>query len=87
MPLVRISLRRGRPAAYRRAMGETVHRAMVGTMNVPPLDRFQVISDYARIVALFGMAPGIRPQGVLISLIEVRRENWSFGNGIAQYAT
>jgi phenylpyruvate tautomerase PptA (4-oxalocrotonate tautomerase family) len=24
---------------------------------------------------------------VLISLVEVKKENWSFGNGIAQYAT
>lgn len=29
---------------------------------------------------------GIRMEDVLISLVEVRKENWSFGNGIAQYA-
>ena len=29
---------------------------------------------------------GIRRQDVLISLIEVPRENWSFGNGEMQYA-
>jgi 4-oxalocrotonate tautomerase len=29
---------------------------------------------------------GIRPEDVLINLIEVAPENWSFGNGIAQYA-
>jgi len=29
---------------------------------------------------------GIRTQDVLINLIEVAKENWSFGNGIAQYA-
>jgi 4-oxalocrotonate tautomerase len=28
----------------------------------------------------------LRREDVLINLIEVRRENWSFGNGIAQYA-
>ena len=28
----------------------------------------------------------IRMEDVLINLIEVKRENWSFGNGIAQYA-
>jgi phenylpyruvate tautomerase PptA (4-oxalocrotonate tautomerase family) len=27
----------------------------------------------------------VRPQDVFISLVEVRKENWSFGNGIAQY--
>ncbi|MCI0483763.1 MAG: 4-oxalocrotonate tautomerase family protein, partial [candidate division NC10 bacterium] len=43
MPLVRISLRAGKPDAYRRAIGEGVHRAMVETINVPALDRFQII--------------------------------------------
>lgn len=28
----------------------------------------------------------IRREDVLISLVEVKKENWSFGNGIAQYA-
>ena len=28
----------------------------------------------------------LRREDVFISLIEVKRENWSFGNGIAQYA-
>ncbi|MBI2879451.1 MAG: tautomerase family protein, partial [Candidatus Rokubacteria bacterium] len=42
MPLVRISLREGKPAAYRRALGDAVHRAMVEAVNAPPLDRFQV---------------------------------------------
>jgi 4-oxalocrotonate tautomerase len=29
---------------------------------------------------------GMRRQDVIINLVEVRKENWSFGNGIAQYA-
>jgi len=29
---------------------------------------------------------GVRPEDVFINLVEVRKENWSFGNGIAQYA-
>ena len=29
---------------------------------------------------------GLRREDVLISLVEVRKENWSFGNGEAQYA-
>jgi phenylpyruvate tautomerase PptA (4-oxalocrotonate tautomerase family) len=28
----------------------------------------------------------IRLEDVLINLVEVRKENWSFGNGVAQYA-
>jgi phenylpyruvate tautomerase PptA (4-oxalocrotonate tautomerase family) len=31
-------------------------------------------------------AIGLRREDVLINLIEVKKENWSFGNGIAQYA-
>ncbi|SRR5713226_2390404 len=29
----------------------------------------------------------VRREDVVISLVEVSKENWSFGNGIAQYAT
>ena len=29
---------------------------------------------------------GIRRADVLINLVEVKKENWSFGNGVAQYA-
>jgi 4-oxalocrotonate tautomerase len=29
---------------------------------------------------------GLRREDVLINLVEVRKENWSFGNGEAQYA-
>jgi 4-oxalocrotonate tautomerase len=28
---------------------------------------------------------GLRREDVFINLVEVRKENWSFGNGIAQY--
>ena len=31
-------------------------------------------------------AVGLRREDVFISLVEVKKENWSFGNGIAQYA-
>ena len=127
MPLVRIALREGKSPAYRRAIGDAVHRAMVEAVNAPPLDRFQVVTEhpadgliydpaylgiertddvvliqitlnagrtveqkkalYARIVELLAENPGVRPQDVLINLVEVSRENWSFGNGVAQYAS
>ena len=126
MPLVRIALREGKPADYRRAIADEVHRALVEVASVPELDRFQILTEHAagdliydpnylgvkrsddivmiqitlnegRTVeqkkALFktivdGLAekPGIRPEDVLINLIDVRKENWSFGNGVAQYA-
>lgn len=31
--------------------------------------------------------PGLRPQDVFVSLVEVEKENWSLGNGLAQYAS
>lgn len=126
MPLVRISLRRGKPEAYRAAIAESVHRALVETMNVPPKDRFQVVTEhdagdlvydpsyldvarsdgvvlvqitlnagrtidmkkalYARMADLLADSPGVRREDVFVSLVEVSKENWSFGNGVAQYA-
>ena len=32
-------------------------------------------------------SPGIRPEDVFINLVEVKKENWSFGKGVAQYAS
>lgn len=29
---------------------------------------------------------GVRIEDVFINLVEVKKENWSFGNGVAQYA-
>jgi len=40
---------------------------------------------YATLVARLNMALGVRPADVFINLVEVKKENWSFGNGIAQY--
>ncbi|ABD07469.1 4-oxalocrotonate tautomerase [Rhodopseudomonas palustris HaA2] len=40
---------------------------------------------YARIAELLAREPGVRGEDVFINLIEVAKENWSFGNGIAQY--
>jgi 4-oxalocrotonate tautomerase len=41
---------------------------------------------FARIAELLSQNPGLRKEDVFISLVEVAKENWSFGNGIAQYA-
>lgn len=127
MPLVRISLIAGKAVSYEQKISDVVHRAMVETINVPPLDRFQVISEhfksdffydaqylniartddlviiqitlntgrttelkkalYKRIAELLNQEVGIRKEDVLINLVETAKENWSFGNGEAQYAT
>jgi 4-oxalocrotonate tautomerase len=126
MPLVRISLAKGKPEAYRRKAGDAIHRALVETIGVPPLDRFQLVTEhepgdlvydsnylgiarssdlvviqitisvgrtleqkralFRRIAVNLGTAVGMRPEDVWINLVEVAKENWSFGNGVASYA-
>lgn len=41
---------------------------------------------YARLVQHLSERPGVRPEDVVVNLVEVPRENWSWGNGEAQYA-
>jgi len=41
---------------------------------------------FKRTADLLAENPGLRREDVFISLVEVGKENWSFGNGIAQYA-
>jgi 4-oxalocrotonate tautomerase len=40
---------------------------------------------YKRIAEILAEAPGLLPQDLLINLVETSWENWSFGNGEAQY--
>lgn len=42
-------------------------------------------SLFAALAEELNKAVGVRKEDVLINLIEVNKENWSFGNGIAQY--
>ncbi len=125
MPLVRVSLREGKPALYRAAIGEAIHRAMVETINVPADDRFQIFTEhsveelvydpdylgvkrsddlvviqitlnagrsleqkralYEAIARSLARDPGLRREDVLVGLVEVPKENWSFGNGEMSY--
>jgi 4-oxalocrotonate tautomerase len=41
---------------------------------------------FARIAELLSQNPGLRKEDVFVNLVEVPKENWSFGNGITQYA-
>ena len=126
MPLVRVSLRKGKPAAYRKAILDGIYAAMRSAFEVPEEDRFMVINEhdeadfsysktylgiertddliliqitanntrttekkkafFRQIVENLKADPGVRPEDVFINLVEVLPENWSFGNGIAQYA-
>ena len=126
MPLVQIHLMQGKPAEFRRRVGQIVYQTMTDTINVPPKDNFQVITEhaqgdlvydpeylniqrtdgvviiqitlnegrtvelkkafYARLAERLHEQLGIRLEDVFISLVEVKKENWSFGNRFAQYA-
>lgn len=41
---------------------------------------------YARIAELAAAKPGLEPRNLLVNLVEVGREDWSFGDGLSQYA-
>jgi 4-oxalocrotonate tautomerase len=41
---------------------------------------------YMAIATSVGRAATLPPADVIINLVEVNKENWSFGNGLAQYA-
>ena len=125
MPLVRISIHKGRTVEFRRKLGDAVHRALVQTFNVPEADRFQLLTEHepgdlvydpgylgiartndiviiqltvsagrtlAQKRALFKRiadniaALGLRREDAWINLVEVAKENWSFGLGEASYA-
>ena len=40
---------------------------------------------FQRIAEILAKNPGLRPQDLMVNLVEVAWENWSFGNGEAQY--
>jgi 4-oxalocrotonate tautomerase len=41
---------------------------------------------FKRMAEILAENPGLRPQDLMVNLVEVAWENWSFGNGEAQYA-
>jgi len=41
---------------------------------------------FRRIAELLAESPGIRAEDVFVNLVEVAKENWSLGLGLAQYA-
>ncbi len=41
---------------------------------------------YSEIAKRLSINPGVRSEDIVISLIEVAKEDWSLGNGEAQYA-
>jgi 4-oxalocrotonate tautomerase len=46
MPLLHISLRAGKPAAYRQAIFDSLYRAMREALDVPEDDQFMTITEH-----------------------------------------
>jgi 4-oxalocrotonate tautomerase len=46
MPFVRIDLKRGKSAEYRKTLGQIVYNAMIDLINVPNDDKFQIITEH-----------------------------------------
>ena len=46
MPLLHISMRAGKPEAYRQAIFDGLYRAMRETLNVPDGDQFMTITEH-----------------------------------------
>jgi hypothetical protein len=53
MPLVQVTLRKGKPTAFLHAVGDAIHRALVAEAKIPAEDRFQAFHelDDAKIIA------------------------------------
>ena len=54
MPLTRVSLRRGKPAAYRQAILEGLYQAMRESFDVPEGDRFMTLTEHDEDDFLYG---------------------------------
>jgi 4-oxalocrotonate tautomerase len=70
MPLIRVSLRRGKPAAYRQAILDGLYEAMRETLNVPEGDQFMTISERDAANFRYGAAFGIARSDDLV-LIQI----------------
>jgi 4-oxalocrotonate tautomerase len=88
MPIVRIDLIEGKSEEYRVQVGEIVYQTLVDVLNVPEGDRFQVITERRKSVTdRLHRGVKLRKEDVFINLVEVPKENWSYGNGLAQYVS
>jgi 4-oxalocrotonate tautomerase len=60
MPIIHISLRAGKPEAYRQAIFDGLYRAMRETLNVPEDDQFMTITEHDATNFRTGDAYGVR---------------------------
>lgn len=66
MPLIHISLRAGKPEAYRQAIFNGLYRAMRETLDVPEDDQFMTMTEHDAANFRYGNAFGIKRSDDLI---------------------
>lgn len=66
------------------ARSDDVIFVQISAMNSRTAEQKKAL--FARIVELLSKDPGMRPEDVFVNILEGVKENWSLGNGIAQYA-
>ena len=59
MPIAHISLRAGKPEAYRQAIFDSLYRAMRETLHVPEGDQFMTITEHDAANFRYGAAYGV----------------------------
>ena len=59
MPLLHVSLRAGKPEAYRQAIFDSLYRAMRETLHVPEDDQFMAITEHDPANFRYGNCYGI----------------------------
>ena len=59
MPLLQVSMRAGKPAAYRQAIFDGLYRAMRDALNVPEDDQFMTITEHDAANFRYGNAYGV----------------------------
>jgi 4-oxalocrotonate tautomerase len=125
MPLIQISLVKGKSPKYIKAVADGIHQALQTAWKIPKNDRFQMISEYKKshfhfdktiwgvkrsdhviviyitsiqrsiemkkklyreLIKVLTKNPKVRKEDIFVTIVQVDRENWSFGNGLAQLA-
>jgi phenylpyruvate tautomerase PptA (4-oxalocrotonate tautomerase family) len=119
MPLVNISILKGKSPEYIKALTDGINSAVIETMGFPDDDRYQIVHEvephclqfqqrtedrvmmhltmragrsdkskqafYAKVVENLEKDPGIKPENVMITIVENHDVDWSFRDGVAQF--
>lgn len=121
MPLVNITILKGKSPEYIKAVSDGINSAVIETMDFPDDDRYQIVHEvdqrclqfqertedrimmhltmragrsdkskqafYARVVENLSKDPGIKPENIMITIVENNDIDWSFRDGEAQFVT